>query len=153
MHMELPVEQVMMYSPLTLAYVGDGVYELLVRGHIARQQNLPANKLHRQATSYVAACYQSAYMEILMPVLTPQEEAVFKRGRNAKSHTMAKNMTVLDYKRATGLEALFGFLYLTGQQNRLQELFAMICQHHDQVVEQMEAERRAGQKEERHDVE
>ncbi|MGI6029931.1 MAG: Mini-ribonuclease 3 [Eubacteriales bacterium] len=141
MRMQLPEEQVSMYSPLTLAYVGDGVYELLVRGHISKEENLPANKLHHRATSYVAAGYQSAYMELLLPRLTPQEEAVYKRGRNAKSHTMAKNSSVLDYKRATGLEALFGYLYLTGQEQRLEELFEVICQHHDEVVEEYRRER------------
>lgn len=126
-----------MYSPLTLAYVGDGVYELMVRSHIAGGENMPVNKLHRLATSYVAACYQSAYLELLLPLLTEQEMEIFKRGRNAKSHTAAKNMSILDYRRATGLEALFGYLHLTGQQQRLEELFAIICRHHDDVVTQM----------------
>lgn len=126
-----------MYSPLTLAYVGDGIYELMVRTHIASGENMPVNKLHRLATSYVAACYQSAYMELLLPLLTEQEMEIYKRGRNAKSHTSAKNMSILDYRRATGLEALFGYLHLTGQQQRLEELFAIICRHHDDVVQQM----------------
>ena len=127
-----------MYSPLTLAYVGDGIYEILVRTYLVQQENLPVNKLHRRAKGFVAACSQSAYMEYLLPLLTEEEEGVYKRGRNAKSHTTAKNMTLADYKRATGMEALFGYLHLTGQKERIEELFSVVCSHYEEVAAHLE---------------
>ncbi|MBR3290363.1 MAG: ribonuclease III [Clostridia bacterium] len=108
-------------SPITLAFVGDGVYELMVREYLAAQANRPANALHRQAVSMVRAEAQSAAMEKLTPLLTENELAVYKRGRNA--HT-ARNSD--DYHRATGLEALFGYLYLSDKTDRLRELFSVI---------------------------
>ena len=108
-------------SPITLAFVGDGVYELMVREYLAALANRPANALHRQAVSMVRAEAQSAAMEKLTPLLTENELAVYKRGRNA--HT-ARNSD--DYHRATGLEALFGYLYLSDKTDRLRELFSVI---------------------------
>ncbi len=108
-------------SPITLAFVGDGVYELMVREYLAAQANRPANALHRQAVSMVRAEAQSAAMEKLAPLLTENELVVYKRGRNA--HT-ARNSD--DYHRATGLEALFGYLYLSDKTDRLRELFSVI---------------------------
>jgi len=110
-------------SPITLAFVGDGVYELMVREYLAAQANRPANALHRQAVSMVRAEAQSAAMEKLTPRLTETELAVYKRGRNA--HT-ARNSD--DYHRATGLEALFGYLYLNDETDRLRELFSAIIE-------------------------
>lgn len=108
-------------SPITLAFVGDGVYELMVRERLAAQANRPANALHRQAVSMVRAEAQAAAVEKIAPLLTESEQAVFRRGRNA--HT-ARNSD--DYHRATGLEALFGYLYLSGETDRLRELFSVI---------------------------
>lgn len=108
-------------SPVTLAFVGDGVYELMVRETLAAQANRPANALHRLAVSMVRAEAQSAAVEKIAPLLTEPEQAVFRRGRNA--HT-ARNSD--DYHRATGLEALFGYLYLNGETDRLRELFSVI---------------------------
>ncbi len=110
-------------APLTLAYIGDGVYELFVRTRIIEEnENMPAHKLHKKAIQYVKAHSQSQSIAALMPMLTEEEEAVFRRGRNAKSHTVPKNADLMDYKRATGFEALIGYLYLSEQEERLTEL-------------------------------
>ena len=105
-------------SPLALAFVGDGVYSLMVRERLLSQANRPVNDLHKMAVAAVRAEAQSAAMERLLPLLTEEEEAVFKRGRNA--HTARSGA---DYHRATGLESLFGYLYLAGRIDRVRELF------------------------------
>jgi ribonuclease-3 family protein len=113
-------------SPLTLAFVGDGVYELMVREMLACQANRPNGELHKLSVGMVRAEAQSAAVEILMPLLTEQESAVYRRGRNA--HTQRAGS---DYHRATGLEALFGYLYLTGNIERLRILFNEIHNKND----------------------
>lgn len=110
------------YSPLTLAYLGDAVYELLIRTVLVKKGNCPVNQLHRRASSLVKASAQSGMMEILEPWLTEEELAVYKRGRNAHSPTMAKHATMADYRRATGFEALMGYLYLKEEYGRIMEL-------------------------------
>ncbi len=105
-------------SPLALAFVGDGVYEMLVRERLVCLANRPPRELHREAVKLVRAEAQAEAMQVLMPLLTEKEEAVYKRGRNA--HT-ARNSD--DYHRATGLETLFGYLYLSGDIDRVRELF------------------------------
>lgn len=107
-------------SPLALAFVGDGVYSLMVRERLLSQANRPVNDLHRLAVRDVRAEAQSAALERLLPHLTEEEEAVYKRGRNA--HTVRSGA---DYHRATGLEALFGYLYLSGRIQRVRELFSL----------------------------
>lgn len=110
------------YSPLTLAYIGDGVYELVIRTVLVKKGNCPVNQLHRRASSLVKASAQSAMMEILEPMLTQEELSVYRRGRNAHSPTMAKHATMADYRRATGFEALIGYLYLKEDFSRIVEL-------------------------------
>ncbi len=110
------------YSPLTLAYIGDGIYELIIRTILVEKGNTQVNKLHQRASRLVKASAQSAMVESLKQYLTEEEMAVFKRGRNAKSFTTAKNATISDYRRATGFEALMGYLYLTEQWERMLEL-------------------------------
>ncbi len=110
------------YSPLTLAYIGDGIYELIIRTILVEKGNTQVNKLHQRASRLVKASAQSEMVESLKPYLTEEEMAVFKRGRNAKSFTTAKNATISDYRRATGFEALMGYLYLTEQWERMLEL-------------------------------
>ena len=110
------------YSPLTLAYIGDGVYELVIRTILVKRGNCPVNQLHKRASSLVKASAQSAMMEILEPMLTEEELSVYKRGRNAHSPTMAKHATMSDYRRATGFEALMGYLYLKEDLSRITEL-------------------------------
>ncbi len=107
-------------SPLALAFVGDGVYSLMVRERLLCEANRPVNDLHRLAVKEVRAEAQSAAMERLLPQLTEEEEAVFKRGRNA--HTARSGA---DYHRSTGLEALFGWLYLSDRLDRVRELFSL----------------------------
>lgn len=110
------------YSPLTLAYIGDAIYELIIRSVLVEKGNTQVNKLHQRASRLVKASAQSAIIEKLKDSLTEEEMAVYKRGRNAKSYTMAKNATMSDYRRATGFEALMGYLYLTEQWDRMLEL-------------------------------
>ena len=115
-------------SPLVLAYIGDAVYEIMVRTMVVSRGNMPVNKMHKASREFVKAKGQSDFYFRVEDMLTEEEKAVFKRGRNAKSHTMAKNAEMIDYKHATGFEALFGYLYLDGRIDRLYELFeAGIC--------------------------
>lgn len=113
------------YSPLALAYIGDGIYDLVIRSMIVGKGNTHANQLHRQTSQLVKAHTQSEMIEVLLPELTEEELAVYKRGRNAKSPTMAKNATMADYRRATGFEALMGYLYLENQMERMMELIKL----------------------------
>jgi len=110
------------FSPLTLAYIGDAIYEIVIRTIIVEKGNAPVNKLHHKASSLVKAVAQKEAMEKILPLLTKEEEAIYKRGRNAKSYTSAKNASVIDYRIATGFEALMGFLYLMGRNERMLEL-------------------------------
>lgn len=110
------------YSPLVLAYIGDGVFDLIIRSYVVNQGNVQVNKMHRHTSSIVKAQTQAQMAVRLEPLLTGEEESFYKRGRNAKSHTTAKNASLGDYRKATGLEALVGYLYLTGQNDRLMEL-------------------------------
>ena len=120
----LDVKQVdvMSYSPLTLAYIGDDAYDLVIRTYLLGKGNMPVNKLNRMADGLVKAKAQSDMMDVIEPMLDEEEHAVYKRGRNAKSYTKAKNATVADYRRATGFEALMGYLYLQGRYVRMVEL-------------------------------
>lgn len=125
-HEPLTDEQLRTYSPLTLAYLGDCVYEMLVRAHLVCQGNKPVNILHADAKEFVSAERQSLFLELLLPALTDEEQEVYKRGRNAKPHTTRKSTSLMDYKRATGFEALFGYLYLKGDYVRVSDLFSRI---------------------------
>lgn len=110
------------YSPLTLAFMGDCVFEIVIRSIVVGRGNRQAGSLHKTKSSVVNAKVQARMVEALMEELTEEERAVYKRGRNAKPHTVAKNASVNDYRKATGLEALFGYLYLSGQEDRILEL-------------------------------
>ena len=100
------------YSPLTLAYIGDSIYDLVIKTLVVSRGNRPVNQLHRMTSSLVQASAQSRMMRTLQGILTEEEHGVYKRGRNAKSVSPAKNQSVTDYRRATGFEALMGYLYL-----------------------------------------
>ena len=113
------------YSPLTLAYIRDGVYELNIRTILVKKGNCPVNRLHKKASSLVKAGAQSAIMEVIEEELTPEELSVYRRGRNAHSPTMAKHATMADYRRATGFEALMGYLYLKEDYTRMLTLVRM----------------------------
>ncbi|MFR8548074.1 MAG: Mini-ribonuclease 3 [Lachnospiraceae bacterium] len=112
------------YSPLTLAYIGDAAYELVVRSLIVSQGNAPVQKLHRKVTSCVSAKAQSAMAEAIRPLLNEEEEGVYRRGRNSKPYTKAKNASMTQYLEATGFEALIGYLYLRKDFMRMNELIA-----------------------------
>lgn len=113
-------------SPLVLAYIGDAVYEILARTRVVSLGNSPVNKMNARAKKIVNAKSQNdAYFKI-QGFLTEDEAAVFRRGRNANSYTHPKNMDINDYRHATGLEAVFGYLYLSGQNERITELFELI---------------------------
>lgn len=113
-------------SPLTLAFVGDTVFDLFVREELVCESNRPVKKLHNIASSKVNAASQAQMAKKLLPFLTERETEVFKRGRNAHTNHKAKNMSESDYHSATGLECLFGYLYLDGQTERLKEIYAII---------------------------
>lgn len=110
------------YSPLALAYLGDAVYELAIRTFVMNHGNTQVNKMHKKTASLVKAEAQANFYKVLEEELTEEEKAVYKRGRNAKSVTMAKHATMKDYRMATGFEALMGYLYLTEQMERMAEL-------------------------------
>lgn len=114
-----PIES---YSPLTLAYIGDAVYEVVIRTLVISDGNTQVNKLHKRASYYVKANTQAELIKLLMEELTEEELHYYKRGRNAKSYTSAKNASIGDYRMATGFEALVGYLYLTNQSTRMIEL-------------------------------
>ena len=107
------------YSPLTLAYIGDAAYDLVIRTVIVERANRATNEPHKRAVKFVQAGAQAAMITALQDILTEDELAVFKRGRNAKSNTSAKNASITDYRKATGFEALIGFLYLMDQMDRI----------------------------------
>lgn len=121
-YFQIPDIDIRTYSPLALAYIGDGIYDLVIRSMVVGHGNTKASQLHQHTSHLVKAHTQSEMMEYLLPVLTEEEEDYYRRGRNAKSPTMAKNATMGDYRRATGFEALMGYLYLTDQFTRLMEL-------------------------------
>lgn len=111
------------YSPLALAYIGDGVYELFVRARvIAQNPDMPAHKLHKESVKYVKAHAQSNSIHAILDTLSEEEAAIYKRGRNAKSPTVPKNANLTEYRHATGFEALVGYLYLSEQNERLEEI-------------------------------
>ncbi len=113
-------------SPLNLAFIGDCVYEMLVRERLVAEANRPVNDLHRESVKYVSAKAQTAAFQKIEPLLTEEETAVFKRGRNAKTGHQPKSASVGEYHCATGVEALFGYLYLTGNNERITYLFNAI---------------------------
>ena len=114
------------YSPLSLAFLGDSVYDTLVREHLLMKANLPVSKLHSAKIKLVCAEFQSDAYEKVAEQLSERELAVLKRGRNATGNTVPKHADALQYRRATAIESLFGFLYITGKTERVRELFALI---------------------------
>lgn len=120
------------YSPLTLAYIGDAVYEIVIRTMIVAQSNMQVNKLHKKSSTLVNAGTQASIIKYLIDkeMLTDKETSVYKRGRNAKSFTKAKNASVIDYRMATGFEALIGYLYLSGQTDRMMDIIKTALQEH-----------------------
>ena len=117
--------EALQYSPLALAFLGDAVYEILIRTGVVLSGSRAPKELFHLSSREACAPRQALRADLMQAHLTGTEEAVYKRGRNAHSKTMAKNASVTDYRKATGFEALMGFLYLTGQKDRILELIAL----------------------------
>ena len=113
------------YSPLTLAYIGDAVYDLVVRSILVNRGNTAVNNLHKRASAIVKAPAQAAIAASIMDDLTDEEKDIYRRGRNSKPHTKAKNASTIEYLEATGLEAVVGFLYLKGDMDRALNLIRL----------------------------
>lgn len=122
-HLNMDAEQLLNLSSLGLAHLGDGVYELMVRSWLCLHGKATARNLHRATVGYVAAPAQARRAERILPLLTQEEAQVLKRGRNASPHSYPKGATRQEYLAATGLETLFGWLYLRGETDRLNTLF------------------------------
>lgn len=127
--LQLNETDVRSYSPLVLAYIGDCVYDLIIKSMVISNGNKQVHKLHEETSQYVQASTQSKMMRAMQPCLTEEEHAVYRRGRNAKSVSPAKNQSITDYRRATGFEALLGFLYLRKEYERLMELVKIGLEH------------------------
>ena len=113
------------YSPLSLSYIGDAIYEIVIRTIVMSAGNMSVNKYHKKSSSMVKASAQKEVFEKIEPFLTDEEMAVYKRGRNSKSGSVAKNASMMDYRKATGVEALVGYLYLAGDMDRIIELIGI----------------------------
>lgn len=113
-------------SPQTLAFIGDGVYDLLVRSYVVNKANRPVGELNKMKVSLVNCKAQSQFADMLFNDLTEKEQAVYKRGRNTATSNTPKNSSVADYHSATGFEALFGYLYISNEMDRINELFEKI---------------------------
>ena len=125
-HLNLERDALLSLSSLGLAHLGDGVFEVMVRSWLILRGKAKARDLHRATVRYVAAPAQAAAVERLLPLLTPEEADVYRRGRNTAPHSVPKAASRAQYQAATGLEALFGWLYLQGRTERLNELFEVI---------------------------
>lgn len=121
----VPDVDIRTYSPLALAYIGDGVFDLIIRSVVVGRGNTKPNRLHQRTSQVVKAQTQAQIIEYLLPQLDEEEADIYRRGRNANSATMAKHATVADYRKATGLEALVGYLYLTDRFERLMDLIKL----------------------------
>lgn len=130
----LPETQVKQYGPLTLAFVGDAVYSLLIRSFLTEDISKPAGKLHKESVKYVNASFQAECARLLLDKMNDDEMSIFKRGRNAHSAHSPKNQSSADYRHATGLEALFGYLYMCASFDRLNYFF-------NEIKDQIHAER------------
>ena len=130
-HLNMDAEQLLNLSSLGLAHLGDGVYELMVRSWLCLHGKATSKGLHRATVRYVAAPAQARAVERILPLLTGEEGDVFRRGRNTSPHSVPQNASRADYQAATGLEALFGWLWLQGRTERLNQLFAVIMEEEE----------------------
>ncbi len=113
------------YSPLTLAFIGDAVFDIIIRTGMVTNSNTRADKLHKSTSAIVKATTQSLMVDAILPHLSEEEEGIYRRGRNAKPRSTAKNAAISDYHKATGLEALVGYLYLDDRMERIMELMGI----------------------------
>lgn len=130
-HIQMDKNEIKTISALGLAHMGDGVFELLVRSWLCAHGKATSSNLHRATVSYVSAPAQARQVERMLPLLTDEEAAIYRRGRNAHVHAVPKNATPGEYARATGLECLFGALFLMGRTERINELFANTMEDRD----------------------
>jgi len=126
--MDMEKREIDAISNLGLAHMGDGVYELLCRSYLCAQGGATVKRLHKEAVELVRASAQAKFAEKLLPHLTEAEQDYYRRGKNAHSHAAPKGATPQEYAKATGLETLFGALFLAGKQARLNELFAIMME-------------------------
>ena len=127
-HLNMPRDELMNVSSLGLAHLGDAVFEVLVRSWVCIHGTAKIKDLHKQTVRYVTAPAQAELAEKILPALTTEEADVFRRGRNAAPHSIAKSATRSQYQTATALEALFGWLWLQGRADRINELFAAMME-------------------------
>ena len=124
--MNLPRQEIDAISNLGLAHMGDCVYEILVRAHLCANGRKTVERLHRETIQMVKATYQARFAEKMLPLLTDEELTYYRRGKNAHPHGVPKSATPAEYAKATGLEALFGYLFLSGQKERANEIFRIV---------------------------
>jgi len=127
----LEAKDIRTYSPLTLAYIGDAVFDLVIRSVLVNKGNTAVNNLHKRASAIVKAPTQAAIAAAIMEDLTDEEKDIYRRGRNSKPHTKAKNASTMEYLEATGFEAVLGFLYLAGDMDRALWLIKLGCERLD----------------------
>ena len=120
-----------LFSPLVLAFLGDAVYELIIRSMLVNKANKPVNKLNKESYSFANAKTQARFAQILSEHLSEEELRIYKRGRNTTSHSVAKNASISDYRQATGFEALLGYLYLQNKLDRIMELVDICLKEND----------------------
>ena len=125
-----------MYSPLTLAYLGDSVFDLKIKDYLVSHHNMQVEKFHHRVSAIVCARNQSAFMDNNMDFFTEEEIEIYNRGRNASVHTKAKNASMAEYKKATGFEAVIGYLHLCGREDRLDCLIEKILSEAGELVEE-----------------
>ena len=126
--MNMTKSQIDAISNLGLAHMGDCVYEMLVRAYLCAGGNKTVAQLHKQTISMVKATYQAAFVDKMLPLLTEEEMTYYRRGKNSHVHAVPKSATPAQYAKATGLEAMFGYLFLSGQKNRANEIFNLVMQ-------------------------
>ena len=126
--MNMTKSQIDAISNLGLAHMGDCVYEMLVRAYLCAGGNKTVAQLHKQTIAMVKATYQAAFVDKMLPLLTEEEMTYYRRGKNSHVHAVPKSATPAQYAKATGLEAMFGYLFLSGQKNRANEIFNLVMQ-------------------------
>ena len=122
----MPKKEIDAISNIGLAHMGDCVYEILVRAHLCAQGRKTVQQLHQQTIQMVKATFQAKFVDKMLPILTEEERAYYRRGKNAHPHGVPKSATPAEYAKATGLEALFGYLFLSGQKERANEIFQIV---------------------------
>lgn len=122
----MPKKEIDAISNIGLAHMGDCVYEILVRAHLCAQGRKTVQQLHQQTIQMVKATFQAKFVDKMLPILTEEELAYYRRGKNAHPHGVPKSATPAEYAKATGLEALFGYLFLSGQKERANEIFQIV---------------------------